>query len=158
MVVVVKSGIGFWGSFFTHGGRDTDFAVERNSIVGTTIHFQTANDNSSCGIAFTVDAPVLYFGTMTNGTSRFFESFSGGTNTTTTGTNSSTIAIGSQIVRIGKSDANEVCNSYIGEIIYYSNVLSTAQRQHIEGYLAWKWGLRSSLPGGHPYVNFPPSP
>jgi hypothetical protein len=158
MVAVVKSGLGFWGSFFTHGGRDFDFAVERNSVVGTTIHFQTANDNSSCGIAYTVDAPVLYFGTMTSGTSRFFESFSGGTNTITTGTNSSTISLGSQIVRVGKSDNNEVCNSFIGEIIYYTAVVSTTQRQEIEGYLAWKWGLKDSLPSSHPYKLFPPSP
>jgi hypothetical protein len=158
MVAVVKSGLGFWGSFFTHGGRDTDFAVERNSIVGTTIHFQTANDNSQCGIAYTVDAPVLYFGTMTSGTSRFFESFSGGTNTITTGTNSSSISLGSQIARVGKSDNNEVCNSFISEIIYYTAVLGTTQRQEIEGYLAWKWGLKASLPSSHPYKLFPPSP
>ena len=158
MVAVVKSGLGFWGSFFTHGGRDTDFAVERNSIVGTTIHFQTANDNSSCDIAYTVDAPVLYYGTMTSGTSRFFQSFSGGTNTTTTGTNSSTISLGSQLARVGKSDANEVCNSFIGEIIYYTAVLGTTQQQQVEGYLAWKWGLKASLPSSHPYKLFPPSP
>ena len=158
MVAVVKSGLGFWGSFFTHGGRDTDFAVERNSIVGTTIHFQTANDNSQCGIAYTVDAPVLYYGTMTSGTSRFFESFSGGTNTTTTGTNSSTISLGSQLARVGKSDNNEVCNSFIGEIIYYTAVLGATQQQQVEGYLAWKWGLRASLPSSHPYKLFPPSP
>ncbi len=28
---------------------------------------------------------------------------------------------------------------YVGEIILYSNALSTAQRQQVEGYLAWKW-------------------
>jgi hypothetical protein len=158
MVAVVKSGLGFWGSFFTHGGRDNDFAVERNSIVGTTIHFQTANDNSQCGIAYTVDAPVLYYGTMTSGTSRFFQSFSGGTNTTTTGTNSYSISLGSQLARVGKSDNNEVCNSFIGEIIYYTAVLGTTQRQQVEGYLAWKWGLKASLPSSHPYKLFPPSP
>ena len=158
MVAVVKSGLGFWGSFFTHGGRDFDFAVERNSVVGSTIHFQTANDNSQCGIAYTVDAPVLYYGTMTSGTSRFFQSFSGGTNTTTTGTNSSTISLGSQLARVGKSDNNEVCNSFIGEIIYYTAVLGATQQQQVEGYLAWKWGLRASLPSSHPYKLFPPSP
>jgi hypothetical protein len=66
--------------------------------------------------------------------------------------------LGSQIVRVGKSDNNEVCNSFIGEIIYYTAVLSTTQRQEIEGYLAWKWGLKDSLPSSHPYKLFPPSP
>ena len=50
---------------------------------------------------------------------------------------------------------------YIGdvaEIIYYSVSLSTPQRQQAEGYLAWKWGLKDSLPSSHPYKLFPPSP
>jgi hypothetical protein len=149
MVAVVKTGVGTWGSFFTHGGRDNDFSIERNSIVGTTIHLQTANDNSQCGLTYTEEAPVVYYGTMTSGTSRFFESFCAGTRTTTTGTNSSTISVGSQIARIGKSDNSEVCNSYIGEIIYYTVVLNSTQQAQIEAYLTQKWGLVSSLPTGH---------
>ena len=49
-------------------------------------------------------------------------------------------------------------NGYLYEILFYNSILTTSQRQQVEGYLAWKWGLRSSLPGGHPYINFPPSP
>ena len=52
-------------------------------------------------------------------------------------------------------------NGYIGDIIIYSNALSTTQRQNIEGYLAQKWGLTANLPVGHPYKSsFPlyPSP
>jgi hypothetical protein len=33
---------------------------------------------------------------------------------------------------------------YLGEIILYSNALSTTQRQQVEGYLAWKWGFQTS--------------
>lgn len=32
----------------------------------------------------------------------------------------------------------------------------TAENQRIEGYLAHKWGLASSLPAGHPYKSAPP--
>jgi hypothetical protein len=42
---------------------------------------------------------------------------------------------------------------YVGnihEIIFYNNVLTTVQAQQVEGYLAQKWGLTSSLPVGHP--------
>jgi hypothetical protein len=159
MVAVVKSGIRNWGSFFTHGDRDYDFAVERQENT-SSINFQTANDNSSCIITFTVDAPVLYFGTMTSGTTRFFESFSGGVNTIVNGTNPSTISLGSKIIRVGKSDNNnEPCNSFIGEIIYYNTVLTTIQRQQIEGYLARKWGISISatLPSPHSFKSFPPA-
>ena len=34
--------------------------------------------------------------------------------------------------------------------------ISVADRQLFEGYLAWKWGRQSVLPGGHPYKNEPP--
>ena len=45
---------------------------------------------------------------------------------------------------------------YVGELIAYNNALSDAQRQQVEGYLAWKWGLQSSLPSNHPFFNVPP--
>jgi len=48
--------------------------------------------------------------------------------------------------------------TYFAEFMHYNSVLTDKQRQQVEGYLAWKWGLQSSLPGGHPYINFPPSP
>ena len=34
----------------------------------------------------------------------------------------------------------------IGEILIYNSILSAAQRQAIEGYLANKWGLKASIP------------
>ena len=47
-------------------------------------------------------------------------------------------------------------NGYIMEVIQVLGVVSTTQRQQIEGYLGWKWGLQSSLPSTHPYYKFPP--
>lgn len=44
----------------------------------------------------------------------------------------------------------------IGEIVIYNSYLSDANRQTIEGYLAWKWGLQSQLPANHPYKNGAP--
>jgi hypothetical protein len=38
-----------------------------------------------------------------------------------------------------------------------SALLSTADRQRLEGYLAWKWGLHANLPAGHPFRNNPPT-
>jgi hypothetical protein len=37
------------------------------------------------------------------------------------------------------------------EILIYNTNLSTSSRQKIEGYLAWKWGIQTSLPISHPY-------
>jgi hypothetical protein len=47
-------------------------------------------------------------------------------------------------------------NLDIGELIVYNTSLTTTQRQQLEGYLAWKWGLQASLPADNPYKNNPP--
>ena len=44
-------------------------------------------------------------------------------------------------------------NAY--EVIFYNTALADTQRQQVEGYLAWKWGLQNSLVN-HPYKNVPP--
>jgi hypothetical protein len=46
----------------------------------------------------------------------------------------------------------------IGEIIVTPVTPSTLNRQRIEGYLAWKWGLTANLPAGHPYKTVGPTP
>ena len=45
----------------------------------------------------------------------------------------------------------------IGEIVYVDSSLSTLNREKLEGYLAHKWGLTGSLPGGHPYKTTAPT-
>ncbi len=46
--------------------------------------------------------------------------------------------------------AGEFFSGQMHEIIV-CGVLTTTQRQQLEGYLAWKWGLQGSLPSNHPY-------
>jgi hypothetical protein len=43
----------------------------------------------------------------------------------------------------------------IAEFLVFENDLP-ANRQVIEGYLAWKWGLTANLPAAHPFKNRPP--
>jgi len=47
-------------------------------------------------------------------------------------------------------------NVYIHEFLCFSDYFTDSQRQLVEGYLAWKWGLQSQLPRGHPYINARP--
>jgi hypothetical protein len=44
----------------------------------------------------------------------------------------------------------------IMEAICYYGDLSVGQRQQVEGYLAWKWGLQTNLPSTHPFAKFRP--
>ena len=55
------------------------------------------------------------------------------------------------------SGPNYLTNGYICEVIAYNSVLSTTQRQQVEGYLANKWGIKTALPGAHPYYITPPT-
>jgi hypothetical protein len=55
-----------------------------------------------------------------------------------------------------RGDLNTSFQGIFYEIIAYNTVPSLANRQLIEGYLAWKWGLQGSLPAGHPYKSAAP--
>ena len=57
---------------------------------------------------------------------------------------------------IGRSDNANYLNATIFEFMIFRTALTTTQRQKVEGYLAWKWGLQASLPSSHPYFNVKP--
>jgi hypothetical protein len=46
---------------------------------------------------------------------------------------------------------------YVGEVITYPSALSATDREKVEGYLAWKWGLQSQLPSSNPWQTAPPT-
>lgn len=80
--------------------------------------------------------------------------------------NGSISASSSQAVKVGTGNSTHFFGSAngtsgystcdIGEILIYNTTFADAQRQQVEGYLAWKWGLVSQLPSAHPYKNSPP--
>jgi hypothetical protein len=55
------------------------------------------------------------------------------------------------------SPGNAFWTGLIGEVIIYHSALTTTERQQVESYLAWKWGLQGSLPSDHTYKFAPPS-
>lgn len=55
------------------------------------------------------------------------------------------------------SNNNSAFAGAINEVLVVPTTLSTTDRQKLEGYLAWKWGLQANLPVGHPYKNTPPT-
>ena len=56
---------------------------------------------------------------------------------------------------LGRRTTNYMTGNFY-ETLFYNTIPTTLQRQQIEGYLAWKWGLQGNLPAGHPYKNAPP--
>ena len=60
-------------------------------------------------------------------------------------------------IRIGYSgNGAEYWSGDISEVVTLNRTATTNERQRIEGYLAWKWGLEANLPADHPYKNTPP--
>ena len=91
------------------------------------------------GFTNTGSAGTLY----TNGS--FRETVSGSTVARTQ------FAIGNRLLNL-----TEPYNGFVCEVMVFNIVISTGQRQAIEGYLARKWGLTGSLPTTHPYKSLPP--
>jgi len=58
---------------------------------------------------------------------------------------------------VGMGGVSEFSDADIAEIVVYNRALSDAERQKIEGYLAAKWGLQSSLPSTATYKSSAPS-
>ena len=87
------------------------------------------------------------------------------TNQITTSTNTAPSSVGYTVdsnLHIGALRANGTL-AYspaikFAEVIVSSTLLSTLDRQKLEGYLAHKWGLTANLPAGHPYKINPPAP
>jgi len=48
-------------------------------------------------------------------------------------------------------------NGQVWEMIIFSSYLSQSDTELVEGYLAWKWGVNTSLPIGHPYYSAAPT-
>ena len=79
--------------------------------------------------------------------------------TTSSLTSTFTYSDSASYVYIGTRDDKVTSfNGYMCEAIVYNNASMTlAQRQQVEGYLAWKWGLQANLPSGHPYYSTAPT-
>lgn len=60
-------------------------------------------------------------------------------------------------IYIGYNGSTNYFTGYIYEYIAFKRYVNDIERQLIEGYLAWKWGIQGSLPSTHPFAKYPPS-
>lgn len=145
------SGASTWRSLVSYGGASQrtrrDMVKDLNNNValgGGTFDIQTAiswlnTDRIYCSTVQAAGAALFVDGTAA-GTQ-------GGTfNTVLNDSN------------VGGGLSNTGWNGTWQDILIYNSILSVADRQMVEGYLASKWGTRASLPAGHPYKSTNPSP
>jgi len=112
------------------------------------------NNDINTSSSFTVNTPFLYDSLYQSGGNRtvFLSGSASGSDTPGTRAQPNT---GNYI---GGDERNEYnMSGTISEVIVYSTNHNDLQRQVVEGYLAWKWGIKSTLPANHPFYNNPPS-
>lgn len=131
----------------TANGVSNGISIGTSASVSISQQFPTGTYPSSpfinCGFYNGASSSIY-----TNGTIQPLNNGAGTTGTLGTGITFGTgsICIGSRITNISAWWGS------IAEVLFYNNALSNAERQQVEGYLAWKWGLQTSLPSTHPYA------
>ena len=133
--------------------------------------FYTASGNSPTNYIYAKSTNIQ--GEVTSGTSRqayhiaalpmttsptvSLTSFMDGATTNVINSTNSTYTFNFTQFSIGASiQGSNAFNGNINEVILYTTQLSAQDRQRVEGYLSWKWGLqRSTIPIAHPFYRFP---
>lgn len=160
-------------SYFAITRTSNSIATQQVFMYGSTPN--TASQNVDFGFFSnnaTTDiytAGAIFDGTANNNTFALISNVMTGTSTnagwvngtsfsTTNNTSLSTKNIGATGTVAGFVGAGRLSSNIqyflsgdIAEILIFSGALATTQRQQVEGYLAWKWGLQTLLPTTHPY-------
>jgi hypothetical protein len=131
----VQFGFGPSGSF--------RYAVDCGQIASPRFTTTNASMFGSNVIHQVSRSSTTTFGMRTNGTALTTATVGTATNTIT----DSTLALNV----VFQSSPTFVPIVRLFEILHYNRALTLSETQQVEGYLAWKWGLVSSLPGTHPY-------
>lgn len=144
-----------------------------NATQGTVIDYGGTGTTARRGIADTTTETVRIRGGSasilettavvgTNIVGGFFESteINGRVDGVAYGPQAVSISTGTTRLRIGADTANTAANFHAGviaEIIITTGLLSAANRERIEGYWAWRFGLTGNLPENHTYKTARPT-
>jgi hypothetical protein len=112
----------------------------------------TYTANSSTNPSISANAWAMFCLGYANGTDLSNFTVNGTTRTTSAGILTVTdVTYSGQPLYINGNVVSSSDTSSVAEIILYNRSVSTTERQVVEGYLAWKWGLSGNLPSTHPY-------
>jgi hypothetical protein len=153
-VMMARTSPGAYGIFDNFATRRFTSTSHGNS---TTIGYSSTPDlDQNMGLwNFGLNNYAATGGTGTyneyyNGTASTFSAIGGGQRT---GLNAADF--NENMYFVGRAGIPAEVAGHYCEIIVYNTNLSETQRQDIEGYLAWKWGIQSRLPASHPYSGVP---
>jgi len=117
-------------------GAANCYSINSNTGNTGTVLRQDTNNNAN-GIRGFMD------------TGSYFTAFANGTQTVSNTTAVNYLAIANSPLTMGYWNVGYL-NGYILETVVYNRVLTLAEYQQIEGYMAQKWGFTGSLPADHP--------
>jgi len=137
--------------FYFYGASGNHYNVRRtsrNSYVGTSAWFGSAAAQAALVIdAIATPNPMgqvyLNGALQSDGSAAFSNSLADSSVTDT-------------LNIFSRNGASSFSDGDLHELIIYNEPLAQADREKVEGYLAHKWGLTSSLPTGHPYKSSAP--
>jgi hypothetical protein len=164
-------GIGAYSETSTAGGRNCSNPVYTGN---GHVYFQSANNTGwgSAGGFFdsgaSVSAGLQVWSLVYNGTNiTLFINGTSFASVATSGTMRPASDLTNHTTNVGDwydnnnprlSNNSSEGNASVGEMVFYNtNLVTSNNYQIVEGFLAWKWGLQGSLPGGHPYKNSAPT-
>ena len=138
-------------AFYGDAGGYIAMYLRSSNLIGA---YNWDGENKVATNAYTPNTVVIGYSELSSGSIRIRTN--GGSETATVSSNTQNLSFAIQIGR--NFNSNTFClDGKIAEIIFTNSALSTTNRQLIEGYLAWKWGLQANLPIDHPYKNNPPT-
>ena len=136
---------------FVTSTTNTITSLQVNSGNVTEVNLPTTSTtffNNTIMLGMMEDSGTTFY-SYTNGTSQSQAK----TNYTRAGSTLTTSRIGA---RFRNNAETGWMAGVMGEFIVTNGVLSTLNRQKLEGYAAHKWGVSANLPAGHPYKTTPP--
>jgi hypothetical protein len=142
------SSYGAWNQFYANGG---ELALYAHTTGGDTSILQAL---PSGGPISTGTPAIISLVQSAASTSSNFIGINGNTQSLTYSQLATTYPAGTSNYYIGNAFGIQAT---ICEYIQYVGEVTSSQRQQIEGYLAWKWGLKSYFPSSHAFYSFPSS-
>jgi hypothetical protein len=126
--------------------------------VGNSLSIPATDTTEFSATAVNTGAAFIgeFFRTQSSGNLQMF--VNGAFQVSTTGGTANRVSPNLKIGAIQTLPAGYYFTGNVYEIVCYSSVLSTIERQQVEGYFAWKWGLKSQLGSDHPFFLIPPLP
>ena len=138
-------------AFYGDAGGFVAMYLRSSNLIGA---YNWDGANKVATNAYTPNTVVIGYSELSGGSIRIRTN--GGSETATVSSNTLSLSGTLQLGRNYNSDIY-CLDGEIAEVIFTNAALSNTNRQLIEGYLAWKWGLQANLPNDHPYKSSPPA-